>query len=79
MLTKRIRKSGSIGIPVKYRRILNINADDAVDMKLEGDSVVITAHNPRCIFCNSYTNIKKIKGKMVCTMCVQDIVKQEVK
>lgn len=70
--TKRIRKSGAIGIPVAIRRSLNIQPNDAVEvMEIDG-TIVLKPSSPRCQFCSSQRKLIALKGKYICETCITE-------
>lgn len=77
---KKIRKSGSINIPISIRRDMCIQPNDAVDVQMKDGSIVITPVSPRCILCENTNDITKLFGKYICKNCatlVIDVLNEE--
>lgn len=72
--TKKIRKSGSVNIPIALRRSLNIRENDAVDITESEGKVIITPAVPRCLICSSQEGIVRIHGKCICKNCAKAVV-----
>lgn len=71
--SKRVTKSG-ICIPINVRRDMNIHPGDMLDVHTdEKGSVVLTPHNPRCVFCGETEGVMLYQGKGICNICIEDI------
>lgn len=66
---KRIRKSGSINIPVAMIRDMGLQPGDVVDVQMREGSVILTPSVPRCQFCKDTEDITKLFGKYICREC----------
>ena len=53
---------GRVVIPVELRRSLNIKTDDALEVYVDGDYIMLKKYEPACIFCGS--KIKKSSSKV---------------
>ena len=77
MNTKRVTRSGGIGIPVGLRREMNIQPGDALDVEAdEAGRVILIPHLPRCVFCSSTEDVTVYQGKGVCRTCAAQIGKE---
>lgn len=68
---KKIRKSGSINIPIAMRRDMGLQPGDAVDVVMREGTVVLTPTVPRCQLCENTKNVTKLFGKYICKDCAQ--------
>ncbi len=66
---------GRFVIPVKYRRKMNIQAGDELDIRLQKDTLMIKKAYPSCIFCESENDLISLEEKMICCDCIQRINK----
>lgn len=66
---KRIRKSGSVNIPVAMRRDMALQPGDAVDVQMREGSVILTPSVPRCQLCENTKDVTKLFGKYICRDC----------
>ena len=80
---KKITSHGSVSIPVHIRRGLNIREKDAMDMSVnEKGEIVISPHNPRCVFCGTIEDVTLWHGKWICFGCAEAVyekLKKEVR
>lgn len=77
---KRIRKSGSINIPIAMRRDMGLQPGDAVDVVMRDGSVVLTPTVPRCQLCENPKDVVKLFGKYICKDCAAlalDVLNEE--
>jgi len=72
-MVRNIDSLGRFVIPREYRKKLNINNNDSLEMFVEGNSIYIRKYVPFCVFCGSDEKIKSFKGHNVCTKCVNEI------
>lgn len=70
MNTKRVTKSGGVGIPVGLRRELNVRPGDAMDVYSDSSGkIIFSPHLPRCMFCSGTEDVKLYMGKGICRRC----------
>lgn len=65
---------GRIVIPKEWRKILDIQPGDKLEMFLGDDIIELKKYEPTCVFCQGTHNIQKYKGKNVCEDCARDFV-----
>ena len=68
-----IDELGRIVIPASIRRILGLERGDHLDVRLEGDRIVVTKVPPACVFCNGGVDLLQLSGKRLCRPCLQDV------
>ncbi len=66
---------GRVVIPVELRRTLDIKTDDALEVFVDGDYIMLKKYNPACIFCGDARDVIDIKGKKVCQHCLEEMKK----
>lgn len=64
---------GRIVIPIEMRRNLNIAERDALEIFVEGNSIILKKHETACIFCNSNKNLTEYKNKTLCAACLEEL------
>jgi AbrB family transcriptional regulator, transcriptional pleiotropic regulator of transition state genes len=69
-VTRKVDQLGRVVLPVEVRRTLGLREGDLVDVALEGDRILLTKVEARCIFCGSGTELRDFVGKRVCSGCV---------
>lgn len=72
-IIRHIDELGRIVVPKEMRRALDISADDPVEIRQEGDRVILSKYQKSCIFCGSESNIAAFKGKVVCRSCLAEL------
>lgn len=65
---------GRVTLPKEYRRILDINERDKVEIYSDGQNIIIKKHEENCIICGCNEATNKFKGKIICTKCRKEIV-----
>jgi len=64
---------GRIVLPIEMRRTLDIAERDALEIYVEGSSVILKKYKPSCVFCDATKDITLFKGKNVCPKCVKEL------
>jgi len=60
------------------RRTLDIAERDALEIYVEGSSVILKKYKPSCIFCDATKDITLYKGKNVCPKCIKELSRLNV-
>lgn len=68
-IVRKIDVLGRIVIPMEIRRTMQISENDAVEIFVEGENIIMHKHEYRCIFCGSAEGTTNFSGKMVCKLC----------
>lgn len=66
---------GRVVIPIELRRTLNINADDSLEVYVDGEYILLKKYEPACIFCGSNDDIKQLHGRNICAKCIAEMKK----
>ena len=72
-IVRKVDELGRIVLPIEMRRTLDIAEKDALEIYVEGSSVILKKYKPSCIFCDSGKDIKEFKGKNVCPKCLREL------
>ena len=70
-IVRKVDELGRIVLPIEMRRTLDIAERDALEIYVEGSSVILKKYKPSCIFCDSSKDVAVFKGKNVCQTCVR--------
>jgi transcriptional pleiotropic regulator of transition state genes len=70
-IVRKVDELGRIVLPIELRRTLDISERDALEIYVDGSSVVLKKYRPNCIFCDSTKGITEFKGKNVCAKCLK--------
>ena len=68
-IVRKVDFLGRIVLPMDLRRTYNIQANDSVEIFVDGDQIVLHKYEPACVFCGSFGDIRNFKGKNVCHVC----------
>jgi len=72
-IVRKVDELGRVVIPIELRRTLNIGEKDALEIFVEGDTIILQKYEPACIFCGEAKNVKMINGKRICPECIKEI------
>lgn len=75
--SKKIQKNGSISIPKEMRFETGFHSGTAVDIRSDGEKIVIIPHIAACRFCASVEGVMFVEDfKLhICKTCAEKIVK----
>lgn len=62
-IVRKVDELGRIVLPVEMRRTLDIAEKDALEIYVEGTSVILKKYKPSCIFCDATKNVTMFKNK----------------
>ena len=72
-IVRKVDELGRIVLPIEMRRTLDIAEKDALEIYVEGSSVILKKYKPSCVFCDSSKEITVFKGKNICPDCAKQI------
>ena len=72
-IVRKVDELGRIVLPIEMRRTLDIGEKDALEIYVEGSSVILKKYKPSCVFCDATKDITVFKGKNICTRCVKEL------
>ena len=72
-IVRKVDELGRIVLPIDMRRTLDIAEKDALEIYVDGSSVILKKYNPSCIFCDNTRNVTNFKGKNVCPKCLKEL------
>ena len=70
-IVRKVDELGRIVLPIEMRRTLDIAERDALEIYVEGSSVILKKYKPSCVFCDATREITEFKGKNVCPKCIK--------
>ena len=68
--SRRVDSLGRVVLPADLRRALGIREGDVLDIAVEDGHLVLTRHEPLCVFCRARDDLIERAGKHVCGRCV---------
>ena len=74
-IVRRVDELGRVVLPIELRRTLDINEKDALEIYVEGNTVILKKYEPACIFCQNAREVTNYKGKLICSDCLEEMKK----
>ena len=72
-IVRKVDELGRIVLPIEMRRTLDIGEKDALEICVEGSSVILKKYKPSCVFCDATKDITVFKGKNICPKCLKEL------
>lgn len=72
-IVRKVDELGRIVLPIELRRTLDISERDALEIYVDGSSIVLRKYQPSCIFCGSAKNVVNYKNKNICPNCLKQL------
>lgn len=72
-IVRKVDELGRIVLPIEMRRTLDIGEKDALEIYVEGSSVILEKYKPSCVFCDATKDITVFKGKNICPKCLKEL------
>ena len=72
-IVRKVDELGRIVLPIELRRTLDIAEKDALEIYVEGSSIVLKKYRPTCVFCDSVKDISVYREKNVCARCLREL------
>jgi len=74
-IVRKVDELGRVVLPIELRRNLDIEEKDALEIYVDGNSVILKKYEPDCIFCGTAKDVTTYKGKNICAACMNDLKK----
>ena len=74
-ITRQVDTLGRVVLPKELRRNLGLDVNDAMEIYVDGDSIILKKHQSECIFCGNHKKLTHYKGKHICEACAKNISK----
>ena len=72
-IVRKVDELGRIVLPIEMRRTLDIGEKDALEIYVEGSSVILKKYKPSCVFCDATKDITVFKGKNIGPKCLKEL------
>ena len=72
-IVRKVDELGRVVLPIELRRTLDIAEKDAIEIFVEGDTIVLRKYHASCVFCGSSDDTVSFKGKCVCSKCLRSL------
>ncbi len=72
-IVRKVDELGRIVLPIELRRTLDIAEKDALEIYVDGNTIVLQKYEPSCIFCGSSKDVFIFKGRNICPACMDEL------
>ena len=72
-IVRKVDELGRIVLPIELRRTLDIAEKDAIEIYVDGESIILKKYEPTCIFCGDGRNVENYRGKNICANCMKEL------
>ncbi|MEG0597287.1 MAG: AbrB/MazE/SpoVT family DNA-binding domain-containing protein, partial [Oscillospiraceae bacterium] len=72
-IVRKVDELGRIVLPIELRRTLDIAEKDALEIYVDGASIVLKKYQPSCIFCDDARDVVNFKGRNICPACLKEL------
>lgn len=72
-IVRKVDELGRIVLPIELRRTMGIDVKDALEIYVEGDTIMLRKYEPSCVFCGNAKDIIHFKGQNVCSTCAREL------
>ena len=74
-IVRKVDERGRIVLPIELRRTMDIAEKDAIEIYVDGASIILRKYEPTCIFCGDAKNVINYRGKNICPNCLKEMKK----
>jgi bifunctional DNA-binding transcriptional regulator/antitoxin component of YhaV-PrlF toxin-antitoxin module len=60
-------------VPVEFRKMLGIDANDQLEMRVEGERLILLKITPACVLCAADADLIAVADRFVCNDCAGKI------
>lgn len=72
-IVRKVDELGRVVLPIELRRTLDINEKDALEIYVDGATIILKKYEPACIFCDDARDVVLYKGKNICKECLTSL------
>ncbi len=69
-IVRKVDELGRVVLPIELRRTLGIAEKDALEIYVDGESIILKKYEPACIFCDNAKDILVFKNRNICSECI---------
>ena len=74
-IVRKVDQLGRVVLPMELRRTLEIAEKDALEIFVDGDTIILKKYEPKCIFCGDVKDVSTNMGKNICLDCMNKLKK----
>ena len=75
-IVRKVDELGRIVLPIELRRTLDIAERDALEIYVDGPSIILKKYQPACIFCDDAKDVINYRGKNICHTCIKALTEK---
>ncbi|HUP87639.1 MAG TPA: AbrB/MazE/SpoVT family DNA-binding domain-containing protein [Acidimicrobiales bacterium] len=68
-MARKVDDLGRIVLPVELRRLHGIQTGDALEISVDGDSIVLRKLSQGCVFCGTEDGLSSYRARSICVEC----------
>jgi transcriptional pleiotropic regulator of transition state genes len=72
-MARKVDQLGRVVLPAETRRLFDIREGDLVEISVEGQNIVLSKLEDRCVFCGSATALAEFNTKQICRACLDQL------
>jgi looped-hinge helix DNA binding domain, AbrB family len=72
-IVRKVDELGRVVLPIELRRTLDIAEKDALEIYVDGSTIILKKYEPACIFCANAKDVVVYKGKNICPDCMAEL------
>ena len=72
-IVRKVDVLGRIVLPIELRKNLDIEREDPIEIYVDGDYILLKKYEPACIFCGNAKDVKRIRDKIICGVCLDEL------
>jgi transcriptional pleiotropic regulator of transition state genes len=72
-IVRKVDELGRVVLPIELRRTLDIAEKDALEIYVDGATIILKKYEPACIFCGDAKDVAPYKGKNICPNCMKEL------
>lgn len=74
-MVRKMDEQGRVILPMELRRTLEIKNEDAFEIFIEGNKMVLKKYTSGCIFCGETHGVRVVNEQNICPKCLDTIKK----
>ena len=72
-IVRKVDELGRIVLPIELRRTMDIAEKDAIEIYVDGASIILRKYEPTCTFCKNADHLVIFADKRICPECLQKL------
>lgn len=77
-IIRNLDQLGRIVIPIETRRVLGIEPGSPVEIRQEGDKIIVSRSCEQCVLCGSEKALRDYRDKKICARCLKELREKEI-